>query len=472
MKVIIIGDGKVGHSLAENLSNEDNDVTIIDKNPEALRRSNENLDVMCIKGSGVSVSTLLEAGVKQADLLIAATTSDEINMVCCLMARRLGAARTIARIRDPEYANELSLLKSELGLNMVINPEQAAADEVARVLRFPSAINVETLAKGKVELVDIRVTRDVPIIGMKLKDIPSHVSYSILIGAVVRDNEVFIPNGDFSIQENDIIYIIGKPSSVFNFCNIIGKCSRKVKNVMIVGGGRITYYLTSQLQEMGMKVKIIEYDRERCLELSELLPNTLIIHGDGTDEELLQSENISDMEAFISMTGKDEENLMSALLAMQNGVRKVIPKISRMNYATIIKNVGIDTVISPRLITTNHILKYVRGLKNAAGNTIESLYRIIDGKAEIVEFSASHTAKFLNTPIKRLKIVKDAIIGTIVRKNEIIIPHGNDTVKAGDKVIVITKNKNVNDLNEIVGTGGIQSELQNSIKKFGNIISM
>ncbi|MGI6778931.1 MAG: Trk system potassium transporter TrkA [Acetivibrionales bacterium] len=472
MKIIIIGDGKVGHNLAESLSNEDNDVTIIDKDPEALRKSDESLDVMCVRGNGVSVGTLIEAGVKEADLIIAATTSDEINMVCCLMAKRLGAVRTIARIRDPEYANELSVLKSELGLNLVINPEQAAADEIARILRFPSAIHVDFFAKGKVELVEIKIIDDVPIKGMKLRDIPVNMLSSVLIGAVVRNNEVIIPNGDFRIEENDILYIIGKPSSVFGFCKFMGKYCSKVKNVMVVGGGRIAYYLTNQLQEMGMKVKIIDNDIQRCEELSELLPNTLVIHGDGTDEELLQSESISDMGAFISITGKDEDNLMSALLARQNGVPKVIPKISKMNYIGIVNSIGIESVVSPKQVITNHILKYVRGLKNAEGNKIESLFRIIEGKAEIVEFSAGDSGKFLEVPLKKIKIKKDAIVATIVRNNEIIIPHGNDVIKAGDKVIVITKEKNISDLNEVISTGGIHSELQNNIKKFGNIISI
>lgn len=472
MKILIIGDGKVGHNLAENLSKEDNDITVIDKNIEVLRKSDESLDVMCIKGNGVSAKTLMKAGVKGVDLLIAAASSDEMNMVCCLTAKKLGAVRTIARIRDPEYANELSLLKEELGLNMVINPEQAAANEVARLLRFPSAINIETFAKGRVELIEIKVTDDVPIIGMKLKDIPDKISTSILIGVVVRGDDVIIPYGDFTIKKNDIIYIIGKPSSVFDFCKAIGKCTQKIKNVMLVGGGRIAYYLTKHLIGMGMKVKIIESDKDRCMELAEMLPDTLIIHGDGTDEELLQSENVSDMGGFVAMTGKDEENFMSSLLAMQNGVQKVIPKINRENYINIVKNLGIDSVISPKLVTLKQILRYVRGLKNARGNTIETLYRIVNGKAEIAEFIVRETDYFLDVPLKKLKLIKDVIIAAIVRKNNIIIPHGEDVISKGDRVIVITKNKNISDLHEVMDSGGLHNELQSGIKKFRDIINI
>ena len=287
MKIIIIGSGKVGYNLAERLSRENHHVTVIDRNSSVLNKAEESLEVLCIRGNGVSTNILLEAGVEKADLLIAVTSSDEVNMVCCLTAKKLGVKHTIARIRDYEYAHELSLLKEELDLDLIINPEQAAADEIANVLNFPTAINVENFAKGRVKMVEIKAAADMPIVGMKLKDIPNKISSSILIGVVIRENEVIIPKGDFVIAENDCIYIIGKPSSIYNFCKLSGRCPMKVKNVMIIGGGRISIYLASLLVEMDMKVKIIEIDKEKCVELSELLPEALIIHGDGTDEEFL-----------------------------------------------------------------------------------------------------------------------------------------------------------------------------------------
>ncbi|KUO68742.1 MAG: potassium transporter TrkA [Clostridia bacterium BRH_c25] len=443
MKIIIIGAGKVGYSLAESLSKSNNDVIIIDKNYAALSKAEENLEVLCIRGSGVSTSILMEAGIDTTDLLIAVTSSDEVNMVCCLTAKKLGVKFTIARIRDPEYAKELSLLKEELDLDLIINPEQAAAEEIANVLNFPIAINVENFAKGRVKMVELKVTEEMGIIGIPLRDMGSKLISSILIGVVIRNEEVIVPNGDFVIEENDRIYVIGKPSNLYNFCKMSGKCPQKIRNVMIAGGGRIAIYLAKLLSEMDIKVKLIEFDREKCIQLSELLPEALIIHGDGTDEELLKSENVSDMDGFISMTGMDEENLMSALLAKQNGVKKVIAKVSRVNYINIIKSLGVDSVISPKLITTNHILKFVRG------NNIESLYRIIEGQAEITEIIADSASDILNIKIKKLGLPKDVIIATIVRKKEVVIPHGNDIIREGDRVIVISKNKNISSLNEV-----------------------
>lgn len=449
MKIIIIGDGKTGYSLAENLSKEDNDISIIDKNPEALKKADEFLDVKCIRGNGVSTKILMEAGVSECDLLIAATASDEMNMVCCLTGKKLGARHTIARIRDPEYADELTLLKSELGLNLVFNPERAAAREIARMLRFPQAMNVEIFAKGRVEMIEVRVSEAMPIAGMKLKDISSKMS-SILIGAVLRDNEAIIPKGDFEILVDDTIYIVGKPDNISGFLKYIGLYSQKVKNVMITGGGRIAYYLAKSLDEAGMRVKIIEIDHDRCIALSELLPHSMVIHGDGTDESVLQSENLPDMGAFVSLTGRDEDNFMAALLAKQAGVPKVVAKINRLNYISVIKKAGVDGVINPSLITTNIILRYVRGIKNTLDNPLEALYRIVNNQAEAVEFSINEQTPFLDVPIRKLKLVEGVLLAVLVRRNEIIIPHGDDVLKKGDSVIIISKNKIIYSLNDIM----------------------
>lgn len=449
MKIIIIGDGKTGYSLAENLSKEDNDISIIDKNAEALRKADEYLDVRCIKGNGVSTSILAEAGINECDLLIAATASDEMNMVCCLTGKKLGATHTVARIRDPEYADELSLLKTELGLDLVFNPERAAAREIARMLRFPQAMNVEIFAKGRVEMIEVRVTDAMPIVGMKLRDISSKMSSS-LIGAVLRGNEAIIPKGDFEILTGDTIYIVGKPDNISGFLKYIGLYSQKVKNVMIIGGGRIAYYLAKALDEAGMRVKIIELDHDRCIALSELLPHTIIIHGDGSDEAVLLSENLSDMGAFVSLTGRDEDNFMAALLAKQAGVSKVVAKINRLNYIGIIKKAGIDSVINPSLITTNIILRYVRGMKNVLDNPLESLYRIVNDQAEAVEFSIHEQTAFLDVPLRKLRLVEGVLLAVLVRKNEVIIPHGDDVLKRGDSVIIISKVRKIYSLNDIM----------------------
>jgi trk system potassium uptake protein TrkA len=449
MKIIIVGDGKVGYTLAENLSKEDHDVTIVDKNPEALRRAHDNLDVMCIKGSGVSVNVLLEAGIRDADLLLAATSSDEMNMVCALTGKKLGAKRTVARIRDPEYANELSMLKNELDLDMIINPEQATALEIVKLLQFPSALNVESFAKGRVRLIEIKVTDDVPIVGMKLKKIPGRISASVLIGAIERQGDVFIPDGEAEIMVNDTIYIVGNTLNTFNFCKALGKCTLKVRRVMIVGGGRIGYYLSKMIIQMGMKVKLIEIDKARCLELSELIPEALIIQGDGTNTEFLASENLNEMDAFIAMTGRDEDNLILSLLAKQAGVQKVITKVARINSESLIKALEIDSIVSPRLITANHILQYVRGLKNAQTTSIETLYKTVNGQAEMLEFLVRQDRWYLNTPLKKLKMIKNTIIAAIVRKNDIIIPHGNDLLHLNDRVILFAKVMALDNLDDV-----------------------
>ena len=454
MRIIIIGAGKVGYYLAENLCKE-NHVTIIDKNDATLKRAEEQLEVLCIKGNGVSANVLLEAGVKHADLIIAVTSTDEVNMLCCLTGKKLGAAKTIARVRDPEYAQELSLLKEELDIDMVINPEQATADEIARSMNFSTAMNVESFAKGRVKLIEINVTEDMPIAGMRIRDIPNKFSSQILIGVIIRNDDVIIPEGENLIEPGDIIYVIGKSSNIYNFGKLVNKSNIRLKNVMIMGGGRIAIYLTNLLTEMDMKVKILEIDKEKCIELSELLPESLIINGDGSEEELLQSENISDMDAFISMTGIDEENIMAALIAKQNGAKKIIAKISRLNYLNVAKNLGVDSVISPKLITSNHILNYLKR------DNVETLYRIIEGKAEIIEFIATRGSKVINMKIKDLKLPHDVIIATIVRRSEIVIPHGEDIIHEGDRVIVIAKDRNIKKLNDILvsSAGGRSNEL-------------
>lgn len=468
MKIIIIGAGKVGFTIAENLANENYDITIIDKDSDALIKAEESLDVMCIKGNGVSANILMEAEVAVSDLLIAVTGSDEINMVCCLTAKKLGVKRVIARVRDPEYAEELSLIKEQIGLDFVINPELTAAEEIARSMGFSTAINVESFARGRVRMVDLMVTGEMSLSGKSIKEIDKESSSSVLIGVIVREKEVIVPNGSTVIKDGDQIYVIGKPSSVYNFCKLHGKNPDKIKHVMIVGGGRITYYLYKLLSGMGMNIKIIEIDKERCLELSDILPNALIINSDGTDEAILKSENINNMEGFIAVTGIDEENLMSSLIAKRIGVKKVITKISRTNYIDIVKDLGIDTIISPKLITTNYILKYIRG------KAVESLHRIVDGQAEIIEFVIDDVSEFIDKPLKNIKLAPNIIIATIVRKNEVVVPHGKDIIKKGDRIIVIAKQQNISSPKDLVPTenGGIQNELLNGIKKLGDIINM
>jgi trk system potassium uptake protein TrkA len=317
-------------------------------------------------------------------------------------------------------------------------------------------------------MIELKVTLDMNLVGKNIRDIDRETQSTVLIGVIIRNGEVIVPNGDTRIETNDDIYVIGKPSSVYNFCKVYGRYPQKIKNVMILGGGRITYYLTNLLEDMCIRTKIIEIDKERCLQLSDMLPNTLVINGDGTDEEVLRSENINGMDGFVAVTGMDEENLMSSLIAKGIGVKKIITKISRTNYINIVKGLGLDSIISPKLITTNQILKYVRG------KAVESLLRIIDGQAEIMEFVVSESNRLLNKPLKELGIPGNVIIATIVRNNEVVVPHGNDVMKKGDRIIVISTDRNISGLYDLMAAigGGIQNELRNGIKKLGDIINM
>jgi trk system potassium uptake protein TrkA len=455
MKAIVVGDGNLGYNLAEDLSNDGgNDVTVIDKNAGAKGRTVESLDVRYIKGNGASANTLIEAGVRGADLLIAVTSGDETNMVCSLIAKRLGASHTIARIRDPEYADELSRIKGDIGLDLVINPERAVAGEIARLIEFPPAASVEMFAGGRVEMAGIKVAAGMPVEGMALRDMPGKTGSSVLIGAIMRGGAAVIPRGWDVIERDDVIYVVGSPSMVSRFCSRTGMNARKAKSVMVAGGGRTGYYLAKALGDAGIGVKVIESRYERCVELAETLPRALVINGDGSDSALLRAENIGDMGAFVSVTDKDEENLMTALLARRSGVPKVIAKIDRAGYADVLGDVGIDNLVSPKAITANHIMRFVRGLQNAVGNPVNTLYRIVGGQAEAIEFSANKSTKFLGTPLKGLPIAPGILVIAIARGNDVIIPHGDDAIEENDSVVLVTKGMALRDLNDIIGGGG------------------
>ena len=438
MRIIIVGDGKVGYTLATQLSQEDHDVVIIDKNDEALRRASEALDVLCVKGSGASVQVLRDAGVEQADLLIAVTTSDEMNMVCCLMGRKLGAEHTIARIRDPEYASELA---------MVINPEEAAAQEIARILRFPHADNLEVFARGRVEMIGFRVQPEDPILDKPLSKLAARLPDNVLFCAVERQGEVFIPHGDTVLQPGDIAHILGEPTASNEFFRYLGRGKNKLRSIMIIGGGRITHYLAKLLLSMNKEVKIIEIREEKAHALNEELHDALVICGDGTDQELLQSEELDEMDAFVSLTDRDEENLMTAIFAHDLGVRKVITKINHINYADIIRRMGIDSVISPKQITANHI---VRALQNSQGSPIESLYRILDGNAEALEFVVNARSKVVGQPLRVLPLKRGVLLAVVVREQTIIIPKGDTVIQSGDHVVVIAQHHMIHDLDDLL----------------------
>ena len=450
MKIVIIGSGKVGGNLSQSLSKEGHDITIIDCNADALKKIQNTQDVMCIVGNGADVNTQLEASVEKTGLLIATTPHDELNILCCLIAKRLGARKTISRVRTPIYYNQIDLIKEDLHLSMVINPEHTTANEILRVLVFPPAVKLEIFAKGRFELVEYKLLNSSYIVGKRLADIYKHNKIKCLICTVERNNEIFIPTGDFVLQANDKINISASHRELEKFFKSLGSTKAKVKNVMIVGGGKICYYLAKQLIPLGMRVKIFEINLEKCKELAEKFPKATIIHGDGTDQELLMEEGLNEADAFVSLTGIDEENIIMSLYAQNNSNAKVITKINRDSYQEITSQLGLDCVLAPKNLTVSSILTYVRSLDNTNSN-IESLYHIVGNKAEAIEFKIRNDIpNLVGVPLKNVILKKNILIGGIIRQREPIIPDGNTSIHVGDTVIVICKDYHFSDITDIL----------------------
>ncbi len=450
MKIVIVGDGKVGQALTGRLAEEGHDLVVIDSSPEALRTSVEVHDVMGISGNGASYAVQKEAGVEDADLLIAATSGDELNLLCCMVANKIGARHTIARVRNPDYADQLVMMKEEFGLSMAINPELAAATEIARMLRFPSALKLDSFARGMVELVEIKVKEDSPLLGQALFSLSSHLGIRILICAVKRGDEVYIPTGSFVLQQGDKITLTANPAQLDSLFRKLGIYRHKIHRVMVVGGGRIAYYLAKQLLKLGMSVKIIEKDAARCEQLSEALPKAQVILGDGSDRELLEEEDIDNMDALVAVTGMDEENIIISMYAGTLKLPKVVTKINRMSFQEILDSAGIESVISPKGITVNQIVRYVRAMQNSQGSNVETLHRIVGGRVEALEFSAGCCPGLTGIPLKDLRTRKNLLIACIIRGRQTIYPGGNDAIEEGDSVVVVTTEHQLKDLRDIL----------------------
>lgn len=451
MKIVIIGNGKVGSNLSSALVREGHDVTVVDNEEAHLRKSQNMLDVMCIEGNGATSETQLEAGVNKAGLLIAATPYDELNILCCLIGKRLGAKKTISRVRMPEYYHQMHLIREDLGLSMVINPEFATADEIMRVLVFPSAAKVEVFEKGKLELVEYRLPQFQWLDDLSIQELYKRVKTKFLICAVQREDEVYIPGGDFTLCPGDRIHVAASHKNVERFFRASGFMKNKVKTVMIVGGGSVCYYLSKQLVNMGMKVKIVEKDRQRCIRLAELLPKAIVICGDGTDQDLLVEEGMLDVDAFVALTGIDEENIIISLFAKDCTNAKVVTKINRDNYVTLASELGLDCVISPKYLTTSNVVSYVRSLANAAGSEIESLYHLVGNQVEAIEFRVKdRIPNLVSVPLHAVHLKKNILICAIIRRREIIIPDGNDAIEMGDSVVIVSKEHRFSSLSDIL----------------------
>ena len=452
MRILVVGDGKVGYTVAQQLTREGHDVVIIDKSEEVLQRSEDTLDVLCVRGNGANAKTLIDAGGDKADFLIATTASDETNMLCCLLGKRLGARYTMARIRDPEYNESLSLLQKEIAIDNAINPERATALEISRLLRFPFANNIESFAKGQVEMVEFRAQEKDVVVGCPLKNLSAHLPGipRVLYAAVERDGEVIIPNGDFAIRSGDRVHVAGEMVTITNYFRFLGKHSLRIKNVMLLGGGRISYYLAKMIVPAGLHVAMIEIKPDKAADLSEQLPHVNVILGDGTDQELLEQEGLEQMAAFVALCDRDEENLITGLFAVKQGVPKVIVKNNRVAYADIINGMGLDSIVSPKSITCATILRYVRARVNSEGTKVERLYRLMNDRVEALEFIARAGDSYIGVPLKNLTIRKGALVAVIVRQGKVIVPFGDDHIEEGDRVVIIVCENGIGDLNEVI----------------------
>lgn len=450
MNIIIVGCGKVGYTLVEQLSNEDHNLVVIDERQEKVQYITDDLDAMGIIGNGISHQTLIDAGIATADLLIAVTGSDEKNLLCCVIARKTGHCQTIARIRNPIYNLEVDFLKKEFGLAMIINPELAAANDIAQIFQFPSAIRVDTFAKGHVELLHFRIGKNSPLIRLKLFNLHQTLHTNVLVCTVIRGDNVIIPNGEFEFQENDIVAIVSERKNAMEFFRKIGIVKNRVQNAILAGGGKVSYYLAKSLLASGIRVTIIEIDRERCEQLSELLPQATIIHGDATDQTLLSQEGLENAQGFAALTGLDEENILLSLYANEVSSAKTVTKINRISFNTVINELNLGSIIYPRIITADYILKYVRSKNSSRNSNVETLYKLANGNAEALEFLIKEDSSIAGIPLQDLHFRKNTLICCIYRNGKVIIPSGQDMITAGDSVLVVLSGYRISDIKEIL----------------------
>ncbi len=451
MRIIIVGDGKVGAALTESLTKEGHDIVVIDTNRKLLEKSTEVSDILVVHGNGASMSVLKQADVGTADLLIAATSSDEINLLTCIMAKKLAKKlHTIARVRNPEYAEQLVALKDELGLSMTVNPEQAAAREAYHLIQFPSFLRRDTFARGQVAIVKLRINANSPLNGVPLSKMPEIAKVKVLICAVERGEQVYIPDGQFVLQENDDISVTASSQDLTALIKNLGLQKQKIKNAVIIGGSRIAFYLTALLMRSGIRVKIIEKDHERCLHLATLLPKAVIIEGDGSQQSILEAEGLDQADALLTFTDMDEENLIISMYGHHIGVPKVITKINRIEYVDVFKSMGVDTIISPKELCSNDVVRYVRAMQNTSGGSMIALHRIVGGKVEAMEFQAAKNTRHLEEPLEKLALKKGILVACITHQGKTIIPRGSDCIQEGDTVILVSTEENtLLDLNNI-----------------------
>lgn len=448
MRIVIIGVGKVGSTVAEYLAKEDHEVVVVDQDPDVVEWISNRYDVLGVTGNGASLKVQKEAGINRANLVIAMTSRDELNILCCIIARKNGAEHVIARVRNPDYFDQMMFLQGELGLSMAVNPEMESANAISRMLRFPSATKLEVFAKGRLEMAEVTLPKDTVLDGVSLRELPGKLGVQVLVCAVQRSQEVIIPSGNFVLRGGDHINISATHKNMSAFFKKNGLYRDSVRSVLIVGGGRIAYYLAVQLLRLGMNVKIIEQDRAIAESLSEQLPKAAVLHGDGTDQELLMEEGIGGVDACVALTGVDEENIIVSMFANTQHVKKVITKVNRTNLLDIMRSVGIESVVSPRSVIGDRILRYIRALANSHGSEIQTLYKLLDGRMEALEFRVGENAPFVRKTLQELTFRKGVLIAGIVRDGKLIHPQGSDYMLPGDLVTVVTTVTGLQDLGD------------------------
>ncbi len=451
MQIIVVGCGNVGTKLIQQLSREGHNITVIEEKSSVVQAAVNNMDVMGIVGNGASYSIMKDAGIETADLMIAVTNSDELNLLCCLIAKKAGNCHTIARVRNPVYKKEINFIKEELGLSMVINPEEAAAFEAERLLKLPSATKIEIFARGRAELVKLIIDEKSRICNLALKDIPSDLKKKVIIAVVSRGNDVFIPDGSFILRAGDEITIFGSSRNTLSFFKKLGLDTAKVHSTIIVGGGETGVYLASQLISLGIQVTMFEKDAARCKELSEILPQALIINADGTDKDMLMEEGVTRVESFVALTNLDEENIMLSMYVKSiNPKVKLITKVHRVDYGEIIGSLNIGSIIYPKNITADRIVQFVRGMSASQDSNIETLYKLNDDKAEALEFIVRGNSPVIGKPLSELRLKKGILIACINHYGEIISPSGESIIRDRDSVIVVTTLTGLKDISDIL----------------------
>lgn len=450
MKIILVGGGKVGTALARQLSEEGHNVTVIDTNKPRVEHISEAYDVMGIVGNGASIATLYEAGIEEADVFIAITGSDELNLLCCMFAKKAGHCHTIARVRNPSYSHELEFIKKQTGISAIVNPEMAAAMEISHLLRFPGASKIDTFADGRVRLIKCALTEAQGMDGMAIRDILSRLGSDVLVCAVERGADVLIPNGDFVLRNGDQVTFLATQERARDFFQKINLPVRPVKNALIVGGGAIAFYLSQELLENKVRVRIVERDPARCMQLAEELPEAQILNEDGSNRDFLLSEGLGSAEAFVALTNIDEENVLLTLFAKKHSKGKLVTKINRLEFDDIISGLELGSIVYPKYMTCDYIVQYVRALQNEAGSNVKTLYRILDDRVEALEFTVHEESKATGVPLSRLRLKQNLLLCCIMRGEQILIPRGGDEIQVGDNVIVVTLEHGLHDLRNIV----------------------